>query len=148
MIGQTRFARRTLVVFSYVLFVCLVIFRATTGSHFILSDLGFIFILFLLMVSHRRVAERIQRKRRPYWPNPDEHDVSVRNRASFIALNVIAWYALILCVAGVVPFPSPYRLSASVIADYALFPLLVMAFTLPSAIILWIEPDVAGEDAS
>jgi hypothetical protein len=148
MIGQTRFVRRIFVVCAYAIFVCLLVRRAGSGSHFAFKDLGFVFLLFLLMVNHRRIADRVRRKQRPYVPNPDEYDVAVRDRASYVALNIVAWCVLVLCmVSGVVfPFPSIYRFSPSLIMEYGLFSLLVIAFTLPSAIILWIEPDLAEKE--
>lgn len=74
---------------------------------------------------------------------PDERDVSVRNAAYFKAYRVLAWYSVL---ASYVAFPlwgSPY---AGMLIGLV-FILLVIATTLPQAILLWTEPDVPVEVA-
>lgn len=72
----------------------------------------------------------------------DERDLMVRNRAYFYAFRFIAIYSALLWIAY--SFVTRISLQA---AALLLLPLIVMAITLPQAVVLWTEPDVpAFED--
>ena len=80
---------------------------------------------------------------------PDERDIVVRNRAYYVAFNSVMVYTLALAmVGGFVSDPQlSRRLPVATLAPYALLPILLMATTLPQAIILWTEPDLLDETA-
>jgi hypothetical protein len=74
----------------------------------------------------------------------DEREVTVRNAAHFEAYCALALYSIALWVAS--PFFFSLRPSMGVRGFMLLaLPLLVMALTLPQAVVLWTEPDVPGE---
>lgn len=77
-------------------------------------------------------------------PDPlDEREIIVRNRAYYLAFNVVMAYSLIVWCAGA--FLTDARWIDQTTAAwgaYAFLPVVVMALTLPQAIILWSEPDL------
>ncbi len=72
---------------------------------------------------------------------PDERDIMVRNAAYFKAYRVLAWYTVLGSIA-VAPFLGTKRAALPL---GLLCVLLVIASTLPQAILLWTEPDVPLE---
>jgi hypothetical protein len=78
--------------------------------------------------------------------SPDERDLEVRNRAYFQSFRMIAVYSVLLWFAYsfLNAFWMP-QVSLN-IAALLLFPLIVMAITLPQALLLWSEPDVPAPD--
>lgn len=70
---------------------------------------------------------------------PDERELAVRNAAYFEAYRVLALYSFLLVVFALIGSNT-----ASVLPQLAM-PLLVMAYTLPQAVVLWTEPDVPEE---
>jgi hypothetical protein len=72
---------------------------------------------------------------------PDERDVTVRNAAYFNAYRVLATYSILASLVAVELWNSSHTA-----APLGLFlVMLVIATTLPQAILLWTEPDVPGE---
>jgi len=69
---------------------------------------------------------------------PDERELAVRNAAYFEAYRVLAVYSAFLVLYSSTSFGA---FALPLIA----MPLLVMALTLPQAVILWTEPDVPEE---
>lgn len=81
---------------------------------------------------------------KPEKGEPDERDIAVRNTAYFRAYRVLAYYSILsFFTAGALMESSTMtklvRLGA---AEVLFFVLLMMATTLPQAILLWTEPDV------
>jgi hypothetical protein len=80
---------------------------------------------------------------------PDERDIVIRNRAYYLAFNAILAYSILIWVVGSFvtdpKFSKHFNLGS--LTQYGLLPILVMATTLPQAIILWSEPDVIDEPA-
>lgn len=70
---------------------------------------------------------------------PDERELAVRNAAYFEAYRVLALYSFLL-----VMLTLSGSSAASVLTPVAM-PLLVLALTLPQAVVLWTEPDVPEE---
>jgi hypothetical protein len=70
---------------------------------------------------------------------PDERELAVRNAAYFEAYRVLALYSFLLVV-----FALSGSSAATVLPQLAM-PLLVLAYTLPQAVVLWTEPDVPEE---
>jgi len=95
---------------------------------------------------HPERNERFRDEERDPAP-PDERDIIVRNRAYYVAFNTVMVYTLALAVVGGIVSDAQFskRLPVGAIAPYALLPILLMATTLPQAIILWTEPDVPAE---
>ncbi len=92
--------------------------------------------------------ERNQKiKQIPIDPEPDERDIAVRNSIFFTAFKGIAAYSVLLWLATTAFLNPhmPYGIYGMVIIQYAMFPLMVMACTLPQAMILWDEPDLPEE---
>jgi hypothetical protein len=81
--------------------------------------------------------------RRP--TDPDERDMAVRNWAYFQAFRIIAVYSVLLWFAYLLLNVSMVQISLN-IAAMLLFPLIVMAITLPQAVLLWSEPDLFASD--
>jgi len=76
--------------------------------------------------------------------NPDEREVAVRNAAYFEAFRALAMYSFAIWLAS----PLFFSLTGSTAVRVLLLltmPLLVMALTLPQAVVLWSEPDVPAE---
>jgi hypothetical protein len=69
----------------------------------------------------------------------DERELAVRNAAYFEAYRVLALYCFLF-----VPFLLKGSIGASILPLVAM-PLLVLALTLPQAVVLWMEPDVPEE---
>jgi hypothetical protein len=81
----------------------------------------------------------------PEMEEIDEREMAVRNLAHLQAFRIIHLYSVLI----VIVFLLWYELDASTIFRFAAIALLLlqlMTFTLPQAIILWMEPDVP-EDA-
>jgi hypothetical protein len=77
--------------------------------------------------------------------DPDERELAVRNRAYYVAFRLIAAYLVLLWLVFLIL--SKYAGSISVsLAASLVFPLLVMALTLPQAVVLWTEPDLPAND--
>jgi hypothetical protein len=76
---------------------------------------------------------------------PDERDLAVRNRAYFLAFRIIAAYSALLWLVYVALNSWTTQVSVN-LAALLLFPLIVMAITLPQAILLWSEPDLPAPD--
>ncbi len=75
-------------------------------------------------------------------PQVDERERLVRNAAYFVAFKVIAWYSFIFLFACVPLVNQEGELARAVLTITAI-PIVVMLFTLPQAIILWTEPNLA-----
>lgn len=71
---------------------------------------------------------------------PDERDVTVRNVAYFKAYRVLAWYSILASFVAAV-----WSAGHAGVLFILLGVLLVIATTLPQAILLWTEPDVPLE---
>ena len=69
----------------------------------------------------------------------DERELAVRNAAYFQAYRVLALYSFLF-----VPFLLSGAIGSRVLPLIAM-PLLVLALTLPQAVVLWTEPDVPEE---
>ncbi len=68
---------------------------------------------------------------------PDERELAVRNAGYFEAYRVLALYSFLMFgVSGA---------NAAFVLPPLTIPLLVMALTLPQAVVLWTEPDVPEE---
>ena len=79
---------------------------------------------------------------------PDEREIVVRNRAYYLAFNVILAYSLAVWCAGALLTDARFvDQTTAAWGAYAFLPVVVMALTLPQAIILWSEPDVIEEPA-
>jgi hypothetical protein len=78
---------------------------------------------------------------------PDEREKAVRNAAHFTSSRAIAIYLLLSWIAIVFAQDASIHLAtfALPIAIYVVLAAVVMAFTLPQAIILWNEPDLPEE---
>ena len=70
---------------------------------------------------------------------PDERELAVRNAAYFQAYRLLALYSFLF-----VPFLLSGAIATSILPQVAM-PLLVLALTLPQAVVLWTEPDVPEE---
>jgi hypothetical protein len=82
--------------------------------------------------------------RRRTEDEPDERDVAVRNAAYFEAYRALAVYSIVVWVAS----PLVFELNASTavrLIQLIAMPLVVIALTLPQAVVLWTEPDVPEE---
>lgn len=75
-------------------------------------------------------------------PQVDERETLVRNAAYFLAFKVIAWYSFIFLFAFL-QLLNQEGVLARTLATFAAIPIVVMLFTLPQAIILWTEPNLA-----
>lgn len=75
----------------------------------------------------------------------DERERAVRNSAYFLAFKVIAWYAFVYFLLCVFPLVDRGGETARIVAAAAAIPMVVMLFTLPQAIVLWMEPDLPEE---
>ena len=76
---------------------------------------------------------------------PDERELAVRNAAYYVAYRVLALYCFIFVPYLIsVPFLLNGAIAALVLPMIAM-PLLVLALTLPQAVVLWTEPDVPEE---
>jgi len=86
-------------------------------------------------------------KQFPLDPEPDERDIAVRNSIYFRAFRGLAIYSVLIWFATTAFLNPhmPYGIYGMVIIQYATFPLMVMACTLPQAMILWNEPDLPEE---
>lgn len=83
-------------------------------------------------------------------PEPlDERDIIVRNRAYYVAFNAILGYSILAWLVGSFLADPKFsnRFDLGFLTQYGLLPILVMATTLPQAVILWTEPDVIEEPA-
>ena len=80
-------------------------------------------------------------------PDPDEREVAVRNSVYFAAFRWLAVYSVLIWLATMALLNPhmPFGVHGMVMMEYAMFPLMVMALTLPQAIILWNEPDLPEE---
>ena len=75
---------------------------------------------------------------------PDEREVAVRNTAHYKAYRLLAVYSIALWV--VAPLYWSVTPSTAVhVIQLLTMPLMVMALTLPQAVVLWTEPDVPAE---
>jgi len=75
---------------------------------------------------------------------PDERDVAVRNAAYFEAYRALAVYSII--VWATLPLISELSASTALrLLQLLALPLVMMALTLPQAVVLWTEPDVPEE---
>lgn len=72
---------------------------------------------------------------------PDERDLEVRNAAYFTAYRILATYLLFICLVLGPAFNS----SDNRVLLLLILPMLVLAPTLPQAVILWTEHDVPEE---
>jgi hypothetical protein len=97
---------------------------------------------------HPELNERFRDDERDPEP-PDEREIVVRNRAYYVAFNTVMVYTLALSIVGGFASDPQFssRLPVAAIAPYALLPILLMATTLPQAIILWTEPDLPADPA-
>lgn len=80
-------------------------------------------------------------------PEGDEREIGVRNRACYLAFRIISYYAFFpfLSLTMLLGNARPDRAAKfMVVAEF--IPLLIMAFTLPQAIVLWTEPDLPEEE--
>ena len=78
---------------------------------------------------------------------PDERELAVRNWAYFFSFRFVTVYMIALWL-GYAALNAMGRAMISLnVFGLLMFPALVMAFTLPQALILWIEPDVPLEQA-
>jgi hypothetical protein len=84
-------------------------------------------------------------QRRKSTDAPDERDLAVRNRAYFHAFRYIAAYSAILWMVYSALNSLMTQISLSM-AALLLFPLIVMATTLPQAVLLWSEPDFSPSE--
>jgi hypothetical protein len=73
--------------------------------------------------------------------DPDERELEVRNRAYFIAFRIAAVYSVLLWPVFLFLNMNVHAIPVSLAASLV-FPLIVMALTLPQAVVLWTEPDV------
>ncbi len=80
-------------------------------------------------------------------PQGDEREMAVRNSAYFLSFKIVAWYAYLYLFLCVVPLVTRENEIARVVAFFAAIPLVIMLFTLPQAVILWMEPDLPEEVA-
>lgn len=80
-------------------------------------------------------------------PEPDERDLAIRNAAFFTSSRALAIYLLMSWIAILAAHDPRIHIAAFAlpVAIYAVFAAVVMAFTLPQAIILWNEPDLVEE---
>ena len=74
----------------------------------------------------------------------DEREVAVRNAAYFKAYRALAVYSFAVWFVSPLFFSLSGSTAVRVIQLFAL-PLLLMALTLPQAVVLWTEPDVPEE---
>ena len=161
--------RRLLVFLIYAAFVVLIAVHAMRHAIAGFQDLGFLVMLGLMltgkfafgylvpMYPFSRNAARVSdvpevnslmHPERNAKFRDEEREIVVRNRAYYLAFNVILAYSLIVWCAGA--FLTDARFVDQTTAAwgaYAFLPVVVMALTLPQAIILWNEPDVIEEAA-
>jgi hypothetical protein len=75
---------------------------------------------------------------------PDQREVAVRHTAYIVAYRPLAVYSIIIWLT----LPSVFLFNASIalrVIQLVAMPLVMIALTLPQAVILWTEPDVPGE---
>jgi hypothetical protein len=77
--------------------------------------------------------------------DPDERELAVRNRSYYFAFRLMALYAVLLWPVFLIMNMNVRSISVSLSATLV-FPLIVMALTLPQAVVLWTEPDVPVDD--
>jgi len=79
-------------------------------------------------------------------PEPDERDTKIRDHAYFIAFRVIAAGMIFSFVALVIvarpDFPAHSLFTVARCINGLLMPFVILALTLPQAIILWQQPDM------
>jgi len=81
---------------------------------------------------------------RPAWWNNDELDLQRRDRMHFYGYRVLMLMSVVLFVVTTVP---DFALSPTAMRALVAFVLLV-GYTLPSAMLLWSMPDVEREEAA
>ncbi|HEX7287587.1 MAG TPA: hypothetical protein VF532_15470 [Candidatus Angelobacter sp.] len=77
--------------------------------------------------------------------DPDERELAVRNRAYYLAFRIMAIYSLALWPVLLIMEMNTHAVSVNLAATLV-FPLIVMALTLPQAVVLWTEADVPVEN--
>jgi hypothetical protein len=167
-----RSHRRALVVTVYILLTALIVGVAiahgrsplVTG-HF-LGDFNFVYTVVFLGISWLVFGSLVKQATVPMadatrseWKyisiskpvpytgagDPDERELAVRNRAYFVSFRLMAAYLLLLWLAYLILNKYAGSISVSLSASLV-FPLVVMALTLPQAVVLWTEPDVPATD--
>jgi len=173
-ISMTRRSRRRMLVFTvYLLLAVFVVLGVALhrDNHLLrpgdfLSGFNLLFVILFTGVSRLIFGRLIEQTTFPVPPqegpgsdrpislfgnvrrpaDPDERDMAVRNWAYFQAFRMIAVYSVLLWFAYsfLNAFWMP-QVSLN-IAALLLFPLIVMATTLPQAVLLWSEPDTPAPD--
>lgn len=77
---------------------------------------------------------------------PDERELVVRNRAHFYVFRCIAVYLTLLWMAYAVLNANGIATISLNVFGLLIFPAVIMAITLPQALILWTEPDLPAGD--
>ena len=79
--------------------------------------------------------------------NPDERELAVRNRAYYFSFRLMAAYLLLMWAVFLIVNIKTRSVSVN-LTSALLFPLIVMALTLPQAVVLWTEPNVVVENGA
>jgi hypothetical protein len=157
----SRANRRILVLLTYTLIAALLAYCGTTHRRFLRLDSGDWVIVLVVVVSRWVFGSIIreqtlhENKRRTVRgmglvsgmsgdePEPDERELAVRNSAYFHAFRVLAAYSIFLFLFAEFFGPWPFQKFA-LVGSATMF--LILAWTLPQAIILWKEPDMLVEE--
>jgi hypothetical protein len=169
-----RSRRRALVVSVYVLLAALIVSVALAHGRnpLLSSDFGgginFVFVVVFTGISRlgfgslvRQATVPVRADSRNQWKyisitkpvpytgpgDPDERELVVRNWAYYLSFRLMAAYLLPLWAVILIVNMKAHSISVN-LASALLFPLIVMALTLPQAVVLWTEPDAAVEDGA
>ena len=138
-----RSSRRTLVVVYYVLFLFYPFFDAVLG-----------FAAFVLFLVVSPLVLKLSSLVRAYYnDDPDEREIGLINQAHRLAYGILVPTVVVVMLVnryGGEPGPGLQTLSRYLVFDHllTLLPFVILALTLPAAVMLWLEPDPIEEDAS
>jgi len=162
----SRRNRRRLVVITYTWLAAMIIAVVFNPSNYVLSNPGYLFILIFSGVSVGTFGAIVRQFTFPVRrnvvdpgleldghnpamdldPEPDERDTKIRDHAYFIAFRVIAVGMLLawigLAIVTQTDFSLHSRIAVARSVNGFLMPFVVLALTLPQAIILWQQPDM------
>lgn len=88
----------------------------------------------------------------PRWkPNralqPDEHDLQARDRAHYLAYATLRWIAIVVILIAAIALAGEPSAQAIRWLEPLAVPFVILFFSLPQAILLWTEPDLAPDPA-
>jgi hypothetical protein len=141
-VSMTHRSQRRVLVVSVYLFLVLI---AAVGLIFIRNPRSSLVIVFFLVLGIRNwVFGALVPQDTFVAANPMGHtepEPEVRDRAHFIAFRIAAIYSMLLWLV-IILLNDIGQAIPVILAATLVFPLIVMAVTLPQAVVLWTEPDV------